>query len=281
MKRVTVFDLPGEIRNTIYGYVLVDEGTVVARYGSMKNRFMHRSYSHILDYYRSVEAPRTTEEPRAANQLVSMSKVNRALRKECRGFFFSNNSFEVKGDYMHSHTSFLKDVGSEGSAEIATLNLDGSHFEPSPDLVPLLRKCTRLRRLKIRMHFGHLITKEDYTAIWGYSFGNNRDWINNGYQVNISAEKFEMFTLLPALQTLTVVCSLTARTTPQIKRETAEHHVKLSVMDVLQGLLKDKGVEVEVHTVSDAPWLPCDHTRGRDTKKTPMFAKYGDTLGCP
>jgi hypothetical protein len=96
-QRKTIFDLPGEIRNKIYSYVLVGEEPVLADYGkdSVTKYFMKKKRPHednaFEAYVRSV-----TRSSTRAEQLFAMSWTNRKLRGEVRAFFFAHNHFRVK-----------------------------------------------------------------------------------------------------------------------------------------------------------------------------------------
>jgi hypothetical protein len=76
-KRRTIFDLPGEIRNKIYSYVLKGENHIVARYNSKGFDFMHHLTLMIDPSHRAMQTP-----PKETPQLLNMSWTNRALRKE-------------------------------------------------------------------------------------------------------------------------------------------------------------------------------------------------------
>jgi hypothetical protein len=122
-KRRTNFDLPGEIGNKIYSYVLMDENPIVARYNPKGFDFMHHLTLMVGPSHRALQTP-----PKETPPLLNMSWTNRALRKEVRGFFFANNCFKVRGNNGSSHVNFLNDIGADGRANIAVLNLDGTGF---------------------------------------------------------------------------------------------------------------------------------------------------------
>ncbi|KAH7395235.1 hypothetical protein DE146DRAFT_659539 [Phaeosphaeria sp. MPI-PUGE-AT-0046c] len=104
-KRRTIFDLPGEIRNKIYSYLLVD-GAIKVQYdtavypksrglltGSVYHPLLYDDYlNSIRDYLATVrEYRRIQRRSSAISQLRNMSWANQKLRQELRVFFFANN----------------------------------------------------------------------------------------------------------------------------------------------------------------------------------------------
>jgi hypothetical protein len=204
-KRRTIFDLPGEIRNKIYSYVLMDENPIVARYNPKGFDFMHHLTLMIDPSHRALQTP-----PKETPQLLNMSWTNRALRKEARGFFFANNRFKVRGNNGYSHVNFLNDIGADGRANIAVLNLDGTGFWMyNLGFRPALAQCTNLRNLTIRMHVGHLLRKNTYDEIRDYVKFKSDTWLDYARRIEVSST-INIFTLVPALEVLKVVCAIPA-----------------------------------------------------------------------
>jgi hypothetical protein len=102
--RWKVFKFPSEIRNQTYSYVLCEEEPLIARYGT--------SYlSHILE----PSAMRThIPIPSSVQQLMNMSRANRKLYGEARGYFFSHNIFDIHGSDEDSFVTFLTKIGTVG-----------------------------------------------------------------------------------------------------------------------------------------------------------------------
>ncbi|KAF2829147.1 hypothetical protein CC86DRAFT_464815 [Ophiobolus disseminans] len=193
-KRRTVFDLPVEICDQIFAYLLVDNKPIVARYGPATRYAQHARH----------DLP-----PQTVTQLTFMSWANRELRKEARSYFFSQNRFQATGSECLSHSNFLIDIGAEGRANIAKLDLDGDHFwRYNSSFFDNLQACKRLRDLTIRMHVGHLISGECYDSIRNYILDKEHSWVVSGCSVNFCIPLLKMFTLLPALQHLNIKCDI-------------------------------------------------------------------------
>ena len=196
-KRRTFFDLPGELRNKIYGYVLVRGDPFVVCYG-------HESvYHRLLDFgwLRPI--------PRNVRQLTCMSWSNRELHKEARSYFFANNSFQVVGDAASRLNSFLGDIREDAVANITSLDLAGDGFGMyRTNLLPLLGTCVNLRHFKVLTPLGHVIATDSYAIIYEYITRKNMAWIEQGQQVELSTRTLMIFTVLPALQTIELQISM-------------------------------------------------------------------------
>jgi hypothetical protein len=196
-KRRTIFDLPGEIRNKIYSYVLMDEASIVARYSKTRGGLStYRPTMHLLDA-RGIKLDAGIVNPTSL-QLLNMPWANRELRKEARGFFFANNTFEVKGNSRSSHVAFLKDIGPDGRASIAKLELAGIHFSTyTLDFLVHFSACTSLRELSMCMHVGHMLKRDTYDEMRDYVKFNSDAWIANGSRVELKSSRIKVVGQLP------------------------------------------------------------------------------------
>jgi hypothetical protein len=199
-KRRTIFDLPGEIRNKIYSFTLVQGKSIVSRYEPART-------SRPTPPRRGPHAA-----PLAISNLRNLSWANRDVHKEVRSLFFRQNCFRVTGTSESSYTDFLSDVGADGRANITELDLDGSGFSLYREsLYYLLRQMTSLRTLTVRMHLVCLVTSETRDALHVYlatHYYLNPEWENSGPKVKICARPLRVFARLPALQHLLVRCEL-------------------------------------------------------------------------
>jgi hypothetical protein len=261
-KRRTIFDLPGEIRNKIYSYVLMDENPIVARYNPKGFDFVHHLTLMIDPSHRALQTP-----PKETPQLLNMSWTNRALRKEVRGFFFANNHFKVRGNNGSSHVNFLNDIGADGRANIAVLNLDGTGFWMyNLGFRPALAQCTNLRDLTIRMHAGHLLRKNTYDEIRDYVKFKSDTWLDHARRIEFSST-INIFTLVPALEVPKVVCAIPAwdyrngsqGSLPVSSRlSTVEGDILDTVPRVLQKVIAGTSVKITVTIHNGAPGLSGD-----------------------
>ncbi|KAF2026406.1 hypothetical protein EK21DRAFT_35174, partial [Setomelanomma holmii] len=165
-QRRTVFDLPGEIRNRIYGYVLAQSAPIVARYDSAAERDRVRKVRARLLPWNNTLLPARVPVPKAVKQLRSMSWANRELRQEAGSYFFAHNCFRVEGSYSNSYAKFLSDIGHDGCAAIGELHLDTVRFWMyNAHFYHLLGACENLRKLRIFMHLGHILTASSYDLV--------------------------------------------------------------------------------------------------------------------
>jgi hypothetical protein len=267
-KRHTIFDLPGEIRNKIYGYVLVDDEPIVARYEPKEPHLMTNAnrLHRMLSMY--IPDPRTMPDlPKKTSQLLNMSWKNCALRKEVRSFFFANNRFEVRGDKGSSYVNFLNDIGPDGRANIAVLDLDGARFWMyNLGFRSALAQCTNLRDLTIRMHVGHLLRKNTYDEIRDYVKSKSNTWLDHARRIEVSST-INTFTLVPALKVLKVVCAIPAwdyrngsqGSLPASSRlSTVEGDILDTVSRALRKVIAGTSVKITVTIQNGAPGLSGD-----------------------
>jgi hypothetical protein len=280
LKRKTIFDLPGEIRNEIYGYMLVSENLITAQYGKVSSGAAEIQSSHPARHLAlaqgvSVGPPPALQTvqalPTPVSQLLNLSLVNRELRREVRGFFFAHNAFEVKGSKGCSHLTFLTDIGADGRANIAKLNLSGTHFlVNSADFNNYLGTCINLRDLKVRMHLRDIADQKSYAALRGCIAGHTQEWKKNGFYDTCFAG-MHIFTLLQSLQKLHVNVTVTDWMVLTLfslfgfdrpRRTLVISQVKHTVQDVLERVLEGKHVVVQVEAVIGAPWAAWEKEDG-------------------
>jgi hypothetical protein len=214
-KRRTIFDLPGEIRNTIYSYVLSD-ASIMAQYDYAVRRFKHKhisSWSQDLVYDSllhcfCIDMRAQLESPVIA-QLRNMSWVNRRLREEVRGFFFANNRFYVVGNKATSHGDFLNDIGADERANIATLELCGYIFwRYNHNFESMVVTCAALRDLSIRMHAGHILTRSGYESLREFADDFCPELVAME-QIDFEiGDRIALFSRLPVLNCLKLECAV-------------------------------------------------------------------------
>jgi hypothetical protein len=258
-KRGTIFDLPGEIRNKIYAYVLTNKDAIFAYYGpSTRSVLPRNSFRSHADYLHLLLGDTKVFIYPVVKQLTHMCWANRELRKEVRSFFFANNGFRVGGSEGASFSTFLNDIGEDGRADVVELELDGDGFWMyNGSLYPLLGACVNLRHFKIRMHVGHILEEETYDMIRTYIDLDKRAWVDRGKSVAVS-DLVNMFNLLPALQTLEVkpmfpkwdcIVGYAQRLA------VAEAKVKAAVLGKLEKVLERRNIKIIVKTLIGGPKL--------------------------
>jgi hypothetical protein len=267
-KRRTIFELPGEIRNKIYSFVLVADDPIVAQYQFPDHSLMAR-HRQMMDSLKKV--PKLDQNPpnftETTSQLLKMSWANRELRKEARGFFFSHNRFEVRGNNGSSHLNFLNDIGPDGRANLTTLNLDSTDFDMyNVGFLPILCECTSLGDLTIRMHLGHILKKDSYAEVRNYVEHMNNAWHTNGRHIEISSA-IDVFTRLPALRVLKVNCAHHGQLfaswiynwttagwiSPSSDQEKVEGEVLNAAKLALENAMEGRDVEITVSMIGGAP----------------------------
>jgi hypothetical protein len=194
-KRHNFFDLPGEIRNTIYSYVLLHDSLDSANYpAELYPRILAMLSAHQWHYGTAVQS------------LRNMSWANRDLRKEARAFFFSYNDLIVKGNEISSRANFLDKIGADGRANIVSLRLfDENYLAYNCDFRSMLTACTKLKNFSIILHIGLILTDDTYATLRDLALAETIDWGKNGCQINVN-QFMEFFTLLPALEYLGIFC---------------------------------------------------------------------------
>jgi hypothetical protein len=244
-KRRTIFDLPGEIRNKIYSFILVHDKPIVSRY-----KFVQTSRPTP-----PLRGPHAA--PHAISNLRNLSWSNRDLRMEIRSLFFRGNRFKVTGTSESSYTDFLADIGAHGRANITALDLDGSGFSLyRQSLYRVLRQITSLRTLTVRMHLVCVVAGKTCDELRVYLTTNhtpNPEWESNGPKVKICARSLHVIARLPALRHLLVRCELPAwDTTYQtvVRGYAKKIKVEMAVREALFAELKkgrgNREVEVKV-----------------------------------
>jgi hypothetical protein len=161
MRRLTIFDLPGELRNNIYGCILADDQPVVVLYGEPT------ASASPYSTWRT-DPPSPAPIPSKITQLLNMSWANRELRKEVRSYFFANNKIEVTGISGATFTTFLDKISADGRANAVVLNLSGTNFWMYYNLYRIIAELVRLREFNITMDVGHLLSFEGSMNIHSY-----------------------------------------------------------------------------------------------------------------
>lgn len=274
-KRRTIFDLPGEIRNTIYSYVLSDSA-IWAQYNTVHlktwrprvrsdsvNYFSHELGLQMFAgggnlFYDTPASP-------AVPQLRNMSWANRRLREEVRGFFFANNRFLVSGNEPTCHGNFLKDIGADGRANIATLDLSGAYFwRYNHSFESMIVTCASLRNLAIRMPAGHVLTDSSYDSLRSFADSLPQQDPKALEEVDIKiGSRIALFSRLPALSDLKLKCVVPEwyiRNAMLFSYDgvvvNAMHMaIKTALLKALGECLKGKGVDMTVDIVTGAPEL--------------------------
>jgi hypothetical protein len=263
-RRHNIFDLPGELRNKIYSFVLVDEHPVVAHYESSAEYGLAGTFCSFLQVRKQTWS-RFVFANISTSQLFNMSWTNRRLRKEARGFFFSNNSFVVRGNEGSSHLAFLRDIGADGRSNIPRLDFNGTHFYMyNAGFLPILGECINLCCLTIRMHVGHIVKVDNYVEMRNYVKYKSNMWTVKGCQVEVSSV-FNIFTQLPALRVLKITCAFPLWKVyslwdddSSIRQLKVAKEVQKAVSSALKNVLEGKNVKTELFMTPDAPRLSGD-----------------------
>lgn len=187
--RRTFFIFPPEIRNIIYGYILIDPDYIHSRdvrYEGPSKEFSMRAAQY-------------------ANRLKSLSWTNHALRIEARSFFFANNRFKLVSYRGASLTHFLDMIGDQGRASLATVSID-NYFTPlSSDVFALspFRHSTGLRNLELLLKIDDIFKPDDLMALEAYMMGRTNG-LGTTYASLMLRKCFRDFIAYPALQTLSI-----------------------------------------------------------------------------
>jgi hypothetical protein len=255
-KRHTFFDLPGEVRNMIYGHVLVHDGLVIANY-------TYNRYPRILAFLFAPEP----DQGIVISRLRKMSWANRELRKEVRAFFFSNNIIGVKGDMVSSRSDFLDNIGADGRANLVTLGFVDANFQTyNYGFRSMFASCTKLQNLTIQLDIGLILTDDTYTALRDLTLAGTIDWDKNGCQINVN-RFMEIFTLLPALQNLSIICVVTNWRLAGSSSTSARQHrflsdraraIEQAVSKTTEKVLEGRGIYVMVNSRLGTPLLHSD-----------------------
>jgi hypothetical protein len=282
-ERRTIFDVPGEIRNKIYSYVLADEEPIVVTYGSCSfpRPHLHFARQRALNIAAASSSRHIASAPSIlhssawtpTSQLLTMSWANRQLRKEIRAYYFAQNHFKIQGFKGSSYVKFLNHIGSEARTNLASIDFDGIGFWMyHSGFQTLLAACTRLRNVKIRMHIDHVLSPDTYYAMRYYAMSMKEDWEQSMFKIEL-LEFSSIFAGLPALQNLHLVCAtphawvqhnLSSVSFGWSMRELQKKMldaVEDTVLRKLKKVLKGKGSDVTVTFVGDAPTLSRDGER--------------------
>jgi hypothetical protein len=257
-KRLTITDLPGEIRNKIYAYLLVNDNPITIRYGDDRSLWTPMEICRWYAVRASRSYPRGMP-PVVVQQLMAMSWASRELRAEVRPYFFKHNVFKVRGSHSASYTTFLDKIGPVGRANIAVLDLDDRSFRLYNYLPHLIEQCTSLRVLEIRMHIKYLLDTSTYAALRSCIIKDEpslRDLMETPPGFN-----GDSLPLLPTLQALTINCVYREWQPLHWPLDTARWHrdsvvawMMWKVEKHLEALFKAKRAAVSV-------WVPIDADR--------------------
>lgn len=212
-KRRNIFDLPGEIRNKIYDYILINDGPVIGLYQyqtAPKSNPVPAILTHLHQTF--IRKPETPAEKSCRKQrsmisdLRNMSWANRELRREIFDFFFSRNVFEVTGNMASAYSNFLSDIGIDGRASIVNLKLSGMRSCVFKEcLASLSRSCVNLHHLTMRLHISRILEKESYELLSFYMVFDFLDLDDNILPVMLDSDMlsfFEVIGKLPYLEFL-------------------------------------------------------------------------------
>jgi len=158
LRRLTIFDLPGELRNQIFENLLLSESTGIDEetMNSVANAACFLGDAHRRD--RNEDQPGHS----SLQDLASLSLVCRQIRDEVQSPYFSRNRFFVTVSGMGrlpQYLRFLQDIGQDGRARLTFLALQrsGGPFQPCSrksynKLFRLLGECTNLVTPRLSLH---------------------------------------------------------------------------------------------------------------------------------
>ncbi|KAH4002595.1 hypothetical protein HBH92_185090 [Parastagonospora nodorum] len=287
--RRTIFDVPGEIRNQIYGYLLIGDVPVVAQYGKLAmshtDQLLQREYPTDMDFWASAytDLPSLSalySQPEAASELLALSRTSRELRKEVRAFFFAFNHFRVLSSKSTGYQQFFEHIGANGRMNIQKLTLSGTEFfHHNAAFETLFGSCVNLRELEIRLHIGNIVNREMYEVLSDFDFPDDQDYFEMGDPDSVFSPLLSIFNLLPALQKLLVVIALPDWSVPYpwglprrlglgvvrgrrdglLREDILFSIIKQAVEERLVQVLKGKNVQANVDVKMGAPpELPWD-----------------------
>ncbi|KAH7405643.1 hypothetical protein DE146DRAFT_753649 [Phaeosphaeria sp. MPI-PUGE-AT-0046c] len=170
-RRKSFLVLPPEIRNQIYSLALFSEKGV---FEDMKIYYCP-SKDILISHRRQCHARPIAEEI-MISVLDMLGAMNKQIRREIRGFFYSHMPLRVQGswqDKMDMHTvihHFLKKIGSEGRASLPELNvipyggwsldygLDGANkFNIMLDSIAL---CHNITYFSLELAVSHIVSPD-------------------------------------------------------------------------------------------------------------------------
>ena len=164
--RASFLDLPGELRNAVYGYLLLS--------APASNPYVADPVPHAIclvlgrDCCWFYEHASDREENRALTQnLAALCLVGRHIRSEVRSFFFGQNNFFLfsKGaGCVLNFLWFLRTIGNEAKANLKSLTLQRHlrYYQSCPtstydDLFRSLEFCTRIRQLHLSVQLEYFL----------------------------------------------------------------------------------------------------------------------------
>lgn len=157
--RLKFLDLPGEVRNLIYEFALIQSGPIRFRpFGFRKSYRPPHSIPCVLH-----QAKKQTPLPQEVHNLNALSLVNHRIRSECRTYFYKNNTFAVdpeehEGVYPANFHNFLRVIKDDGRRSIVSLEIgfiainvwDVGDFLGF--LLELIPRCPQLKDLGLVAH---------------------------------------------------------------------------------------------------------------------------------
>lgn len=191
--RVCFLDLPGEIRNMIYGYVMISEAPTSA--SSMRGPHNNMAYLHGV-YDHSEGAGMDSH----ARTFEALSKTNCMIQREVQTFFYANNVFEFFPDRIRgplNYTTFLRVFPKGGLIRIISLTLKAfsglrRFYTDCTALFQILAQCKSLKSLLVALPLETLFIGGERAIDQFY---------RNPYNTKIPGR--QLFPLLNALYNLT------------------------------------------------------------------------------
>ncbi|KAI2479760.1 hypothetical protein Ptr902_09025 [Pyrenophora tritici-repentis] len=176
-KRHTFFDLPGEIRNKIYNYLLYNERLIVVRHQGLVPFTRKVMVFPLTMHYMVAQSRKPPPEKKQipdsrVTQLLNTSWANRELHQEYRSYFLANHMFHVVGPNGAPYIDFFDQIGPIARASIADVVLDNSNFWSYNGLHYWMPYLAGLHTLNIYMHLGHLVHIDVYILIRAYVLGD-------------------------------------------------------------------------------------------------------------
>ncbi|KAH7068892.1 hypothetical protein BKA63DRAFT_422272, partial [Paraphoma chrysanthemicola] len=199
-RRRTILDLPGEIRNQIYSYILVEAEPLIACYGVDFHSLYGVSPIQHLWIFSTAQQLKTTYD--VVERLRNVSRTNRQLHRECLSYFYAHNEFRVQSLRSDSFASFLNDIGSHGRAHIGRVRFDTPYRTRYGET---MLACTNLQELQVVMPLGYILSGASCSLVRRYLDGLYEELPEGGKTIKL-ASRMDVFASLPSLCTFDLVC---------------------------------------------------------------------------
>ncbi|KAK0615321.1 hypothetical protein B0T17DRAFT_620111 [Bombardia bombarda] len=165
-KKITFFDLPGEIRNKISDEALtVDPAAIPEKitFFSLPAEIRNQIYGYIATSHKPVVTPHSKMVTLRVKQPVpfhinpvNMMLVNKKLSGELQAYLYANNTFSLT---ITQHRGWLNQIGRPNASDIRTIQVycNGKNKHADANLVymqsTMSKRCHSLRTIIFDLHF--------------------------------------------------------------------------------------------------------------------------------